>query len=115
MDFWNPWPRRSCFLVAYITSSVFYLVVDHACHVPWRRIASEEAVEPVEVGVVVERHRLHGVGPVAVVGQHNQARRDVKRLQCGEVLQALVVRHAVVTLASDDERGGGKFVDVARR
>lgn len=52
---------------------VFHFVVHHFVGVPWGWVAAEVFVEPFEVGVVIHWHRVHGVGPVAVIAEHNQA------------------------------------------
>ncbi len=52
---------------------------------------------------------------MAVVVEDDDATRYAEGLQRGEILQGLGVRHAVIALAGDDERRGGKVLHIFRR
>ena len=60
-------------------------------------------MEPIEVRIVIERHRLQVAWPVTIILQDYQSRRNVQGLQCREILQALRIRYTIVQLAFKHE------------
>lgn len=67
------------------------------------------------MSIVIERHGTKAAGPVAVVLEHDEPAGNAKRLERGEVLQALVVGDAIVALAGNDKSRRSEVTHIFRR